>query len=148
MAHAMKVPLAALNSRPMASDAASGAARGGVRWMLRAEGFALFVVATAIYARLGLGGGFFVLMFLAPDLSFAAYLAGPRWGAAAYNSLHSTLAPLVLAALGWGLQSQILELLALVGLAHIGFDRALGYGLKYASAFGDTHLGHTGKTRA
>ena len=31
--------------------------------------------------------------------------------------------------------------LALVWIAHIGFDRALGYGLKYPSAFADTHLG-------
>lgn len=30
--------------------------------------------------------------------------------------------------------------LALIHLAHIGFDRALGYGLKYGTAFGDTHL--------
>jgi Domain of unknown function (DUF4260) len=35
--------------------------------------------------------------------------------------------------------------LPLVWGAHIGFDRALGYGLKYPSAFGDTHLGQIGK---
>jgi Domain of unknown function (DUF4260) len=29
--------------------------------------------------------------------------------------------------------------------AHIGLDRALGYGLKYSTAFGDTHLGRTGR---
>ncbi len=29
---------------------------------------------------------------------------------------------------------------ALVWLAHIGFDRFLGYGLKYPSGFKDTHL--------
>jgi hypothetical protein len=33
----------------------------------------------------------------------------------------------------------------LVWAAHIGFDRGLGYGLKYPSAFGDTHLGRIGK---
>lgn len=35
-------------------------------------------------------------------------------------------------------------LLALIWTAHIGFDRALGYGLKYATAFGETHLGRLG----
>jgi hypothetical protein len=35
--------------------------------------------------------------------------------------------------------------LALIWLAHIGFDRALGYGLKYAAGFGFTHLGRIGK---
>jgi hypothetical protein len=34
--------------------------------------------------------------------------------------------------------------LALIWLAHAGFDRALGYGLKYASGFRDTHLGRIG----
>ncbi len=38
-----------------------------------------------------------------------------------------------------------LWLAALVWIAHIGFDRALGFGLKYASRFGDTHLGRTGR---
>ena len=33
----------------------------------------------------------------------------------------------------------------MIWLAHIGFDRALGYGLKYASGFGFTHLGRIGK---
>jgi hypothetical protein len=29
----------------------------------------------------------------------------------------------------------------LAWFAHIGLDRAVGYGLKYPTAFGDTHLG-------
>ena len=33
----------------------------------------------------------------------------------------------------------------LIWIAHVGFDRALGYGLKYASGFGDTHLGRIGR---
>jgi hypothetical protein len=28
---------------------------------------------------------------------------------------------------------------------HIGVDRALGYGLKYPTAFADTHLGRVGR---
>ena len=35
--------------------------------------------------------------------------------------------------------------IAMIWLAHIGFDRALGYGLKYATGFGFTHLGRIGK---
>ena len=33
----------------------------------------------------------------------------------------------------------------MIWLAHIGFDRALGYGLKYSAGFGFTHLGRIGK---
>jgi hypothetical protein len=38
--------------------------------------------------------------------------------------------------------SQLLLSAALIWLAHIGMDRALGYGLKYPTTFKDTHLGH------
>ena len=31
-------------------------------------------------------------------------------------------------------------------IAHTGMDRAAGYGVKLASAFGDTHLGRIGKS--
>ena len=34
---------------------------------------------------------------------------------------------------------------ALIWAAHIGFDRALGYGLKYPTSFGETHLGRIGR---
>ena len=34
---------------------------------------------------------------------------------------------------------------ALAWLLHIGIDRALGHGLKYASGFHDTHLGRIGR---
>jgi hypothetical protein len=35
--------------------------------------------------------------------------------------------------------------LAMIWLAHIGIDRALGYGLKYQAGFAFTHLGRIGK---
>jgi len=35
--------------------------------------------------------------------------------------------------------------IAMIWLAHIGFDRALGYGLKYNAGFGFTHLGRIGR---
>ncbi len=35
--------------------------------------------------------------------------------------------------------------IAMIWLAHIGFDRALGYGLKYENGFGVTHMGRIGK---
>jgi len=35
--------------------------------------------------------------------------------------------------------------IAIIWLAHIGIDRALGFGLKYSLGFGFTHLGRIGK---
>ena len=122
----------------------TGAADVSVRWILRAEGLALFAVALLAYAHEGLGWGRFALLFLAPDLTFAAYALGPRWGAAAYNALHTTLFPAALGVAAFALASTDLAGLALIALAHVGFDRALGYGLKYPTGFNDTHLGRKG----
>ena len=79
------------------------------------------------------------VLFLAPDLSFLAYLAGPRIGAAGYNLAHSYVGPIVIAALA--LLTGRPPVAALIWAAHVGFDRALGYGLKYPTDFADTHLG-------
>ena len=130
------------------ADAASAGAAGGVRGMLRLEGLALLAGAAGLYASLGGGWPMFLLLFLVPDLSFVGYLAGPRIGAAAYNAAHSTLGPLLLGAAGLALRQPLAVQIACIWGAHVGFDRALGYGLKYASAFGDTHLGRLGRSRA
>ena len=121
--------------------------RDGVRIMLRLEGFALAVIALGLYARNGGTATLFALLFLAPDASMVLYIFGARIGAAAYNAAHSTLAPLALVAIGLIAPQPEFLPVALIWLAHIGFDRALGYGLKRASGFGDTHLGRIGKTR-
>lgn len=121
----------------------SGAAVGAVRVWLRLEGLAVLGAATWMYAAAGGGPWWFAAWFLVPDLSMLGYLAGPRPGAASYNLAHSYVGPVVLgvaaAAEPVGVQ------LALIWAAHIGFDRLLGYGLKYPRAFGDTHLGPIGR---
>jgi hypothetical protein len=116
-----------------------------VRLWLRLEGLAVLVLSAFLYARGSHSWLLFVVLFLAPDLSFAAYLAGPRVGAAVYNALHSYVGPLVLAALF--LAAGRPPVLSLIWAAHIGFDRLLGYGLKYPTDFGDTHLGAIGRRR-
>ncbi len=58
--------------------------------------------------------------------------------------MHTYISPLVLGTVGVLADVSLAVLLALIWTAHIGFDRVLGYGLKYATAFGDTHLGRLG----
>jgi hypothetical protein len=115
--------------------------QGAMRWTLRAEGLVYFLLALAAYHVLHGSWLMFLILFLAPDLSFAAYLAGPRIGAIVYNVMHSTIGPLVLVALGYVARQPEFSWIALIWFAHVGFDRMLGYGLKYASGFKDTHLG-------
>ena len=127
-----------------------GAVTGEVRTLLRMEGLVLFGTATLLYGTSGAPWWLFAVLFLAPDLSFLAYLAGPRLGAVGYNALHATIGPLLLLLLSSSLVIHwpLAEPLALIWLAHIGIDRALGYGLKYTSGFGLTHLGRIGSARS
>jgi hypothetical protein len=124
---------------------ASGAVTGGLRTLLRLEGLALFLGMTLLYGLWDGSWWVYAGLFLAPDLSFAAYLWGPRTGAAVYNAAHSYMGPMALMTTGFTTGSPIVLSLAIIWLAHIGFDRALGYGLKYATGFGFTHLGRIGK---
>lgn len=121
-------------------------ASGGVRRTLRLEGFALFAAALAVYTQAGASWQLFVLLFLAPDLSFIFFAFGTRVGALAYNAAHATIGPIVLAMIArlGGESARLWLSFALIWFAHVGFDRALGYGLKYASGFRDTHLGPIG----
>ena len=79
-------------------------------------------------------------------MSFAAYLAGPKVGAIVYNAAHSYMAPVSLMVAGFALSSPLTLSIAMIWMAHIGIDRALGYGLKYSAGFGFTHLGRIGAT--
>jgi uncharacterized protein DUF4260 len=121
-----------------------GAVHGPVRVWLRLEGLVAFLVTTYLYANEGGSWLLFGVLFFAPDISFAGYLAGPRVGAVIYNVAHSYVGPLALAA-AFFMSGSIRLLLALVWGAHVGFDRALGYELKYPTAFRDTHLGRIGQ---
>lgn len=125
---------------------ATGAATGGVRALLRLEGLALLLGMLLLYWNLEGSWWVFALLFLAPDLSFLAYLADARAGALAYNAAHSYLLPAALMITGFALASPLTLAIATIWLAHIGFDRALGYGLKYSAGFAFTHLGRIGRT--
>jgi hypothetical protein len=120
---------------------------GLVRTLLRLEGAAALVVAVALYARTGAGWLLFGALLLAPDLSALGYLRGPRVGAATYNLAHTYAGPALLAGAGWALGRPLLVALALIWTAHVGMDRALGYGLKLPGSFHETHLGPIGRAR-
>ena len=119
--------------------------------LLRVEGLALGAVSVWGFHLTGASWWLFAALALAPDLATAGYLAGPVVGAACYNAVHTYATPALLAAAavalgpaasGWTLPA------ACVWAAHVGFDRALGYGLKLPEGFGHTHLGTVGRPAA
>lgn len=92
------------------------------------EAVVLLAAALVLYAHVGGGWGRFALFFLAPDLSFLAWLAGPRAGAFVYDAVHNLGGPLALGLAALAMPS--LLPLALIWVAHIAADRVLGYGLR------------------
>jgi len=129
----------------MDEKVATGAVTGGLRTLLRLEGLTLFAGMTLLYAVWGGSWWIYLILFLLPDLSFVAYLADPRTGAIVYNAAHCYMAPMALMVVGFGTASPLLLSIAMIWLAHIGVDRALGYGLQYQAGFGFTHLGRIGR---
>lgn len=129
----------------VASAAPGGSVEGQPLAWLRVEGAAAFVAGVAAYLALGGSWTLLVPLLLLPDISMVGYLSGRATGAAVYNLAHNWAVGLVLAGAGLGLDSAWLALAGAVLVAHVGMDRALGYGLKYGSAFRDTHLGHVGR---
>lgn len=118
----------------------TGFVTGVPRILLRLEGLLVFAVAVFIYAKLDNSWWLLAALFLAPDLFMVGYLVGTRTGATLYNAAHWYALPLVLIGYGFASASSQASAVGLIWVAHIGVDRALGYGLKYAEGFGASHL--------
>jgi Domain of unknown function (DUF4260) len=111
----------------------------------RLEGFALLAASVITFAITAPNWILFAVLLLSPDLAMLGYLRGPRFGAITYNLAHLKILPLALGSIGL-LTSNTLEIqLALIWFAHIGMDRAAGYGLKLETGFSDTTLGRIGQ---
>ncbi|MFZ0336581.1 MAG: DUF4260 domain-containing protein [Terracidiphilus sp.] len=121
-------------------------ARGSsVLFLLRIEGLAMAVFSAVLYARTGASWWLFSALWLAPDLSMLGYLGGSCRGARIYNAFHTYVTPAALALCALLLHEQLALAIALIWANHIGVDRLLGFGLKYADGFGYTHLDRHGK---
>ena len=125
----------------------SGMTEGAVRSWLRLEGLAAFGAGLALFGASGGSWLLFVPLLLVPDISAIGYLAGPRVGSFTYNLLHNWVPGIVALGLGAWLASPAVVLVAAILIAHVGMDRAVGYGLKLPSSFQDTHLGRMGRAR-
>lgn len=108
--------------------------------LLRVEGAGVLGLSLFLYHAAGASWGRFLLLFLWPDLAMLGYTVSVGMGTRLYNAVHTYVGPIALA--GWAAHEHKEGFLAfaLIWFAHVGFDRALGYGLKYPTFFKDTHL--------
>ena len=110
-------------------------------YLLRLEGLVLGLAAAGAFVAVVGDLLWFVVLVLLPDVAIAAYLLGPRLGSAAYNAAHLLVFPVALLAWALWAANPLGLAAALAWLAHIGADRAMGLGFKYADApFRETHL--------
>jgi hypothetical protein len=110
--------------------------------LLQLEGACIFGTTIWAYSRLGQSWWTFAGLLLLPDLGMAGYIANTSAGAVLYNSVHTETPPILLLCTALARSNNALAGVALSWLAHIGMDRMLGFGLKYGTGFGHTHLGN------
>ena len=117
-----------------------GIVKGTPNLLLRAEGATALAFATWFYSQQGYGWLMFAVLFFAPDIFMLGFLGGNKLGAHIYNIGHTYVVPGIVLAAGWFAASPLAIAIALIWIGHIGFDRILGYGLKYDRGFKFTHL--------
>jgi hypothetical protein len=110
--------------------------------LLHLEGALILMLTVFLYHQLHARWSLFAILFLAPDLFMLGYLANVRVGSAVYNFAHTYITPGILLAIAYFAAKPQLFPIALIWTAHIGFDRLLGFGIKYPTNFKDAHLQH------
>jgi hypothetical protein len=113
--------------------------------LLRLEEAGMFLLSVCLLGQLHYAWWWWLVWILAPDLSMVGYLGGPRVGAISYNIVHHKGIAIVIYLAGLYTYNQGLQFAALILFGHSSMDRGMGYGLKYFSGFGDTHLGKIGQ---
>ena len=68
------------------------------------------------------------------------YLLNNKVGAIIYNLFHTYVMTILVILCGLFFSNAIVLAIGIIWTAHIGMDRMIGYGLKYPTAFKDTHL--------
>ncbi|OLD40971.1 MAG: hypothetical protein AUI83_21390 [Armatimonadetes bacterium 13_1_40CM_3_65_7] len=108
--------------------------------IIRIEGLTVFLGALYFYHLLNASWSLLIILLLAPDLSMVGYLKDKETGALTYNLIHNYALVALLIGSGLFTGTTLLTSLGLILTAHIGADRFLGFGLKYATDFKDTHI--------
>ncbi len=113
----------------------------------RAEGAIVFLAGLGLFlhTQTGLAWWIVIAIFFVPDISVAAYLLGRKVGAFGYNLVHIYAFGAALYVIGLISGLPMIVATGALWLAHSGFDRMLGYGLKSTEGFSVTHLGRIGR---
>lgn len=112
--------------------------------LIQVEEFAMMGLSIYGLYLLDVSWWFYLILLIGPDMSMLGYLAGEKIGAISYNLFHHKAIAISVFIIGLIINSWILQVLGIILFGHSSMDRILGYGLKYFTAFTDTHLGKIG----
>lgn len=115
--------------------------------LLKLEEIAIFLFCIFLFSKLNFAWWWFPALLLLPDIGMIGYVVNPKVGAFTYNFTHHRLVAIIIAFYAISYGDDYWKLIAIILFAHISFDRALGYGLKYTDSFQNTHLGTIGKNK-
>ena len=87
----------------------------------------------------------YLLILIAPDISFIGYTAGNKIGAVCYYLFHHKGIATAIFLPGFILKDELIQIVGIILFGHSSMYRMLGYGLKLNQGFKYTHLGTIGK---
>jgi len=110
---------------------------------VRLEALAVLAASLAAFASLGVSWCWYAALILVPDLSAIGYAGGSKLGSWCYDLVHTYVGPAALGVIGYLIGQPVVMAVAAIWFSHIGFDRLIVYGLKFAGIPKDTHLSRT-----
>jgi uncharacterized protein DUF4260 len=116
--------------------------------LLKLEALVVLAASLACFTYLGVSWWWFAALILVPDLSAIGYVGGSKLGSWVYDLAHTYVGPAILAVIGYFIHEPMTMAIATVWFCHIGVDRLIGYGLKFATDPKDTHLSRVATNRA
>ena len=110
--------------------------------LLKFEYITMVALSMFLFSFLSYAWWWYVILFFVPDVGMLGYMIDIRAGAWTYNLFHSLASGIVVYIVGAYLHVPFIELTGVILIGHTGFDRLLGYGLKFQDSFKHTHLGN------
>ena len=108
---------------------------------IKIEEAAQFMLSIVFYNQLDMAWWWYLVFFLAPDLSMLGYLVNTKVGAWCYNLAHHKAVAIGFWIAGYYLANDSLIFTGILLFGHSSFDRLFGYGLKYEDDFKHTNFG-------
>ncbi len=112
--------------------------------LLQLEELLMFIAAGYLFTQMGNSIFLFLLLLMVPDIGMIGHLVSHKFGSYTYNFTHHKGIAIIVFALGYATNMQLLMNAGVIMFAHSSMDRILGYGLKYMDHFKHTHLGYIG----